>query len=173
MRDWLKCVCSMWPSMVYAFYFIFIKCIGVTLVNKIIYVSSTQSYNTSPVYCMVCSTPKVKSQYKHFHVFVKAWNRTNIFFLVMNLWMFLTAPLNSILSILLLEKLRPTDHPGPSHSSAWAPMTWQDDHHTEETLQIHPPSINRHGIWIQWRFKCIPADPPPMPDNPPGDRARP
>ena len=35
--------------------------IGVTLVNKIVQVSGAQLHNTSPVYCIVCSPPKVKS----------------------------------------------------------------------------------------------------------------
>ena len=33
----------------------------VTLVNKFIQVSGIQFYNTSSVYCVVCSPPKVKS----------------------------------------------------------------------------------------------------------------
>ena len=38
----------------------FVEFIGVTLVNKIIQVSSVQFSNTSSVYYIVCSTPKVK-----------------------------------------------------------------------------------------------------------------
>ena len=37
------------------------KLIGVTLVNKIIQVSSVQLYNISPVYCIVCLPLKIKS----------------------------------------------------------------------------------------------------------------
>ena len=43
------------------FKFIFIEFIGVTLVNKILQVSGVQFYNTSPVYCTVCSPPHLKS----------------------------------------------------------------------------------------------------------------
>ena len=42
---------------------IFIEFIGVTLVNKLIQVSSVQFSNTSFVYCIVCSSPKVKSPF--------------------------------------------------------------------------------------------------------------
>lgn len=38
-----------------------IKCIGVTLVNGIVQVSSAQFYNTSSAYSIVCSPPRVKS----------------------------------------------------------------------------------------------------------------
>ena len=45
-------------------FFLFIECIGVILVNKIIQVSGAQFYNTSFVHCMVCSSPQV-----HHHLF--------------------------------------------------------------------------------------------------------
>ena len=38
----------------------FIEFIGVTLVNTIMQVSGVQFYNTSSVYCTVCSPPQVK-----------------------------------------------------------------------------------------------------------------
>ena len=40
---------------------LFIEFIGVILVNKIIYTSDVQFYNTSLVYCIVCSPPKLES----------------------------------------------------------------------------------------------------------------
>ena len=42
-------------------FFLFIKFIGVTLVNKIIQVSGAQFHNTSFVHWTVCSPPQVKS----------------------------------------------------------------------------------------------------------------
>ena len=41
--------------------FIFIEFIGVTLANKILQASRVQFYNSSPVYCIVCSPLKVQS----------------------------------------------------------------------------------------------------------------
>ena len=43
-------------------FFLFIEFIGVTLVNKITQVSGAQFYNTSPVHCIVCLPPQVKSR---------------------------------------------------------------------------------------------------------------
>ena len=43
------------------FLFFNFKFIRVTLVNKIIQVSSVQIYDLSSVYCVLCSSPKVKS----------------------------------------------------------------------------------------------------------------
>ena len=45
----------------FTYLLIFIECIGVTLVNKIVQVSRVQFYNTSSVYCIVHSPPQVKS----------------------------------------------------------------------------------------------------------------
>ena len=42
-------------------FFLFIEFIGVTLANKIIQASGAQFYNTSSVYCAVCSPSQVKS----------------------------------------------------------------------------------------------------------------
>ena len=39
-------------------FFLFIGCIGVTLVNTVIQVSGAQSHSTSSVHCAVCSLPK-------------------------------------------------------------------------------------------------------------------
>ena len=44
-----------------ASFFFKIDFIGVTLVNKIIYVPGVQFHNTPSVYCIVCSPPQVKS----------------------------------------------------------------------------------------------------------------
>lgn len=53
----LHITCQSWSSF---FFFFPIKIIGVTLVNKIRWVSSTRFNNTSYVYCLVCSPPGVK-----------------------------------------------------------------------------------------------------------------
>ena len=39
----------------------FKKCIGVTLFNRIMWVSGVQFYNTPSVYCIVCSPLQVRS----------------------------------------------------------------------------------------------------------------
>lgn len=69
----------------------FITCTGVALVNEIVELSSAQLYNTSPVHCVVCSAPKVKSRHRRCNVFLKAFHRTNTFFLFKSLGMFLIA----------------------------------------------------------------------------------
>ena len=43
------------------YFFLFIECIGVTLVNKTIQVSGAQSQNTSSIRCTGCSPPQVRS----------------------------------------------------------------------------------------------------------------
>ena len=47
------------------FVYLFIEFIRVTLVNESIQVSGAQFYNTSSVYCIVCSHPKVVSFHHH------------------------------------------------------------------------------------------------------------
>ena len=42
-------------------FFLFIAFLRVTLVNKIIQVSGAQFHNTSPVHCIVCAPPRVRS----------------------------------------------------------------------------------------------------------------
>ena len=44
----------------------FIEFIRVRSVNKVIWMSSVQFYNTSSVYCIVCLPPQVKSPFFHY-----------------------------------------------------------------------------------------------------------
>ena len=59
-----NCSQSIWNLFVYLFFllciFLFTEFVGVTLVNKILQVSGAQFYNTSSVYCTVCSPPQVR-----------------------------------------------------------------------------------------------------------------
>lgn len=51
----------------------------------------------------------------------------------MSLWIFLIALLNSIRTILQLEKMKPTHRPGPGQRSAWAPLPQPDDYYLKDT----------------------------------------
>lgn len=56
----LSSACIFLFSQHYFFLFL-IKCIGMTLVNKMLQVSSVHFYDPSPVCCIVCPPPKIKS----------------------------------------------------------------------------------------------------------------